>query len=74
MPGGSGSEDYMLIASGPSQYAPFLRAWKDFKDNIRRVIKNQPGWAEVKGGQRRGDMQAWCRLEGRDDAEAAYSI
>jgi hypothetical protein len=64
----------MLIASGPSQCAPFLRAWKDFKDNLRSIIKDQPGWTEVKPGQRRGDMEAWCRLDGREDAEAAYSM
>jgi hypothetical protein len=74
MPAGSGSEDYMLIASGPSQYTPSLRAWKDFKDNLRSIIKDQPGWTNVKPGQRRGDMEAWCRLDGRGDAEAAYSM
>ncbi|KAF2709573.1 hypothetical protein K504DRAFT_378842 [Pleomassaria siparia CBS 279.74] len=73
MPVGSGTEDYMLIVSGSSQYAPFLKAWKDFKDSIRRIIKDQPGWAEVKPSQRRGEMQAWCSLKGRDDAEAAYN-
>lgn len=64
----------MLIASGPSEYAPFLRAWKDFKDNIRGIIKYQPGWAEVMPGWRNGDMQAWCRLDDKEDAESAYSM
>lgn len=74
MPAGSGTEDYILIASGPSQDAPFLREWKDFKDNLRSIIKNQPGWTNVKPGQRRGDREAWCRLDGIGDAEAAYSM
>jgi hypothetical protein len=74
MPAGPGKEDYMLVASGPSQYAPFLTTWKDFKDSLRRIIKDQPGWTEVKSGRRRGDMEAWCRFDGTEDVEAAYSI
>ncbi|KAF2795395.1 hypothetical protein K505DRAFT_239969 [Melanomma pulvis-pyrius CBS 109.77] len=73
MPPRSEKEDYMLIASGPSENAPFLGAWKDFKDNIRGIINNQPGWAEVMPGRGKGDMQAWCRLDDKEDAESAYN-
>jgi hypothetical protein len=39
------------------------------------VVKEQPGWADVYSsqGQRRGEMQGWCRLKDREDADAVYS-
>ncbi|KAF2476391.1 uncharacterized protein BDR25DRAFT_375311 [Lindgomyces ingoldianus] len=68
----SEGENYMLIASGPSHYAPFLSGWQEFKDHIRRIVDHQPGWAEVMPGPRKGEMQGFVRLEKRVDADAAY--
>lgn len=67
-------EKFMLIVSGPTRNAPFLQSWTDFKDNLRKFVKNQPGWVEVMPGGQRGDMQGWARIETKDDAEIAYSM
>lgn len=70
----SSREDYMLIAAGPVNYAPFLAGWQEFKDNLRRIVEYQPGWTEVMSGPAKGQMQGWCRLERKNDAEAAYGM
>jgi hypothetical protein len=69
---GLGTENFMLIVSGPTQYASFLSGWQEFKDHIRRIVNYQPGWAEVMPGPAKGEMQGWCRLEKKADADAAY--
>lgn len=68
------SENFMLIASGSRQYAPFLVGWQDFKDNLRKIVAKQPGWTNVSEGPREGEMQGWVRLDRKDDAEAAYGM
>lgn len=67
--------DFLLVICGSTRYAPYLTGWQEFKDYLRKVVKEQPGWADVCSslGQRRGEMQGWCRLTDREDAEAAYS-
>lgn len=62
----------MLITSGLSDKAPFLAGWQEFKDHLRKIVEHQPGWTEVKAGPGRGEMQGWCRLERKPDAEATY--
>jgi hypothetical protein len=61
-----GDGDYLLVVSG---------GWQEFKDHIRKVVKEQPGWVDVYASQsqRRGEMQGWARLRDREDADAAYS-
>lgn len=70
-----GDEDFLLVVSGTTRYAPYLTGWQEFKDHLRKVVKEQPGWADVYSsqGQRRGEMQGWCRLKDREDADAVYS-
>jgi hypothetical protein len=70
-----GDEDFLLVVSGTTRYAPYLTGWQEFKDHLRKVVKEQPGWADVYSsqGQRRGEMQGWCRLKYREDADAVYS-
>ncbi|KAL5427616.1 hypothetical protein PMIN06_012870 [Paraphaeosphaeria minitans] len=62
--------DYLLVVSGQ---APYLADWKRFKDHIRKVVKEQPGWANVCEGKVRGDMQGWCRLKDKEDANSVYN-
>lgn len=71
-----GDEDFLLVVSGTTRYAPYLTGWQEFKDHLRKVVKEQPGWADVYSsqGQRRGEMQGWCRLRDREDADAVYSV
>ena len=71
-----GDGDFLLVISGTISHAPYLTGWQEFKDNLRKVVKEQPGWANVYSsqGQRRGEMQGWCRLKDREDADAMYSI
>ncbi|KAF2022133.1 hypothetical protein BU24DRAFT_363190 [Aaosphaeria arxii CBS 175.79] len=71
-PPGTGSENYMVIASGLINNAPFLADWQQFKDFLRRIVEYQPGWTEVLQGPRKGEKQGWCRIDRRDDAETAY--
>jgi hypothetical protein len=70
-----GDGDYLLVVSGTTRYAPYLSGWQEFKDHLRKVVKEQPGWADVYSSQsqRRGEMQGWCRLRDREDADAVYS-
>jgi hypothetical protein len=68
------SENYMLIASGSGHYAPFLAGWQEFKDNLRKIVEYQPGWTNVASGPQNGEMQGWCRLDRKNDADAAYSM
>ncbi|KAH8723946.1 hypothetical protein GQ44DRAFT_619175 [Phaeosphaeriaceae sp. PMI808] len=74
-----GDGEFLLVISGPTRNAPYLADWQGFKDNIRKVVKEQPGWVDVhanQGGQilRRGDRQGWARLKEKEDADAAYSF
>jgi hypothetical protein len=70
-----GDGDYLLVVSGSTRHAPYLTGWQEFKDHIRKVVKEQPGWVDVysSSSQRRGEMQGWARLRDREDADAAYS-
>jgi hypothetical protein len=70
-----GDEDFLLVVSGTIRCAPYLAGWQEFKDHLRKVIKEQPGWVDVYSsqGQRKGEMQGWCRLKDREDADAVYS-
>jgi hypothetical protein len=66
--------DYLLCVSGPTYYAPYLAGWRDFKDHIRKIVKEQPGWTDTYSMQgRRGEVQGWCKLKDREDADAVYS-
>ncbi|CAE7206418.1 hypothetical protein CFE70_008853 [Pyrenophora teres f. teres 0-1] len=71
-----GEGDFLLVVSGTTLYAPYLTGWQEFKDHLRKVVKEQPGWVEVYSsqGQRRGEMQGWCRLKDREDADAVYKV
>jgi len=68
--------DFLLVVCGSTRYAPYLAGWQEFKDHLRKVVKEQPGWADVYSSpnQRRNDMQGWCRLKDAEDADAAYKI
>ncbi|KAF2270996.1 hypothetical protein CC78DRAFT_8470 [Lojkania enalia] len=66
------TENYMLIVSGSVHYAPFLGDWQEFKDQTRKVVVHQPGWTDVMIGPRRGEMQGWCRIDKKNDADTAY--
>jgi hypothetical protein len=70
-----GDDDFLLVISGTTRYAPYLTGWQEFKDHLRKVVKEQLGWAKVylSQGQQRGEMQGWCRLKDREDADAVYS-
>ncbi|KAF2031264.1 hypothetical protein EK21DRAFT_63565 [Setomelanomma holmii] len=71
-----GDGDFLLVISGSTRHAPYLSGWQEFKDHIRKVVKEQPGWVDVVSSQsqRRGEMQGWARLRDREDADAAYKI
>jgi hypothetical protein len=71
-----GDGDFLLVVSGSTRSAPYLSGWQEFKDHIRKVVKEQPGWVDVYSSQtsRRGEMQGWARLKDRADADAAYSM
>jgi hypothetical protein len=71
-----GNGDFLLVISGSSLSLPFLTGWQEFKDHIRKVVKEQPGWVDVypSQSQRRGEMQGWARLRDREDIDAAYSM
>lgn len=66
--------DFLLVVCGSTRYAPYLAGWQEFKDHLRKVVKEQPGWVDVysSGIHRKGDMQGWCRLRDKEDANAAY--
>lgn len=71
-----GDGDFLLVVSGSKRHAPYLSGWQEFKDHLRKVVKDQPGWVEVFPSQnkRRDEMQGWCRLKDREDADAVYSM
>jgi hypothetical protein len=71
-----GDGDFLLVISGSTRSSPFLTGWQEFKDHIRKVVKEQPGWVDVYSSQsqRCGEMQGWARLRDREDADAAYSM
>ncbi|KAF2819873.1 hypothetical protein CC86DRAFT_361252 [Ophiobolus disseminans] len=71
-----GDGDFLLVISGSMRHTPYLAGWQEFKDHIRKVVKEQPGWVDVfsSQSQRRGEMQGWARLRDREDADAAYKI
>lgn len=74
---GTGKEmegDFLLAVSGSTRFATYLTGWQEFKDSLRTIVKEQPGWTDVCPSQTqpRGEMQAWCRLRHKADAEAAY--
>jgi hypothetical protein len=70
-----GDGDFLLVVSGSTRSAPYLAGWQEFKDHIRKVVKEQPGWVDVYSSQsqHRGEVQGWARLRDREDADAAYS-
>jgi len=65
--------DFLIIASGQIRVAPYLSGWQEFKDQIRKVVKDQPGWTNVIDGSKRGEKQGWCKLKDPEDADAFYS-
>src|SRR5690349_3607402 len=67
-----GEGDFLLVVSGLTHFSPFLAGWQEFKDHVRKVVKEQPGWTDTFPG-REGEMQGWCKLKDSEDAEAAYS-
>ncbi|KAF1933983.1 uncharacterized protein M421DRAFT_388398 [Didymella exigua CBS 183.55] len=71
-----GDGDFLLVVAGLTRFAPYLSGWQEFKDHIRKVVREQPGWVDVYASQsqRRGEMQGWCRLKDKEDADAAYKI
>jgi hypothetical protein len=71
-----GDGDFLLVISGSARDASYLTGWREFKDHIRKVVKEQPGWVEVYASrsQKRGDMEVWARLRDKEDADAAYSM
>ncbi|KAL5118370.1 hypothetical protein ACEQ8H_003719 [Pleosporales sp. CAS-2024a] len=71
-----GDDDFLLVISGSTHNASYLTGWQEFKDHIRKVVSEQPGWVDVYSSQsqRRGEKQGWARLKERDDADAAYKI
>lgn len=70
-----GGGDFLLVVAGLTHIAPYISGWRRFKDHIRNVVREQPGWVNVYASQsqRRGEMQGWCRLKNEEDANAAYS-
>jgi hypothetical protein len=68
--------DFLLVISGLTRFAPYLAGWQQFKDHIRKVVKEQPGWVEVYSSQsqRRGEMQGWARMKDIEDSDTAYSM
>jgi hypothetical protein len=71
-----GDGDFLLVVSGSTRNAPYLSGWQEFKDHIRKVVKEQPGWVDVYSSQtsRPREMQGWARLRDKADADAAYSM
>ncbi|KAH3911130.1 hypothetical protein HBI56_000120 [Parastagonospora nodorum] len=69
-----GDGDFLLVISGSTRSASYLTGWQEFKDHIRKVVKEQPGWVDVYSSQsqRRGEMQGWARLRDKEDADTAY--
>jgi hypothetical protein len=71
-----GDGGFLLVIWGSTRHASYLTGWQEFKDHIRKVVKEQPGWVEVYASrsQKRGEMQVWTRLRDKEDADAAYSM
>ncbi|OAL56955.1 hypothetical protein IQ07DRAFT_23494 [Pyrenochaeta sp. DS3sAY3a] len=71
-----GAGNFLLVVSGVIQFAPYLRGWQEYKDHLRRIVREQPGWVDVypSQSQRRGEMQGWARLRDREDADLAYGV
>jgi len=66
-----GDGEFILVVSGTTRHAPYLTRWQEFKDHLRNVVEEQPGWVDVYPIQ--GEMQGWCHLKNRKDADAVYS-
>lgn len=64
--------DLRLLVVGS---APYLSDWKQFKDYIRQVVEDQPGWVKVHetGSQNKHERRVSCDLKGKRDAEAVFS-
>jgi hypothetical protein len=62
---------YLLLAG-----MSYPGSWKEGDGDYLLVVKEQPGWADVYSsqGHRRGEMQGWCRLKDREDADAVFSM
>ena len=61
-----GDEDFLLVVSGTTRYAPYLTGWQEFKDHLRKVVKEQPGWADVYSSQlvsTQGQGRCRCSLQ-----------
>jgi hypothetical protein len=69
-----GDGDFLLVVSGSKSNAHYLKGWQEFKDDIRKLAIEQPGWTDVHPSQSRGGMQGWAKLKNREDADAAYSM
>lgn len=67
----SRDNNFLLVIAGE---AKFLTHWSLFKDEIRQVIKEQPGWVDVSKSEilRKGENRGWCSLSDRDDALTTY--
>jgi len=67
-------EDFLLVVAGSIRFAPFLSSWQEFRDHVRKVVIERPGWVDVYSSlSTAAGMQGWCRLRSKDDADAAYS-
>jgi hypothetical protein len=69
-----GDGDFLLVVAGSIRSAPYLTGWQEFKDHMRKVVREQPGWIDVYASQSQcvGEMQGWCRLKDREDTDVAY--
>jgi hypothetical protein len=61
----------LLIVSDTIQQASYLKDWREFKDRLRKILPDQPGWSEVYASAG-AEAQGWARLRSEQDADCAY--
>ncbi|KAF2844904.1 hypothetical protein T440DRAFT_546822 [Plenodomus tracheiphilus IPT5] len=55
-----------------SSFACLLSSRQYFKDHLRTLVKDHPGWVNVFPGQSQSQKQGWCRLRDKEDADAVF--
>jgi hypothetical protein len=66
--------EYLLLIAGSLRFATFLGHWRLFKDHIRTLVAEQPGWADVNPSQshREDEVEGWCRLKTKEEANTVF--
>jgi hypothetical protein len=63
---------FYLVVSDTIHHARCLTGWQDFKDHLRTVVPNQPGWCDVYSSTG-AEKQGWAKFRSEQGADCAYS-